>query len=97
RLLDRRHELTVALYFHRVADAELLLLDLEQLLARRGLKDERAPAPKRFAVDLERALAVLGLDPEVVTNREDLFVHLVARAAESVVPAQKSHARLLSS
>src|ERR1700733_10848124 len=96
RLLDRRNGVSAAFDLHRVADVELLLLDLEQLLAGRALEDERAPDPGRLAVDLECALAALGLDPEVVADREQLLAHLVARAGLLVVSVKKTHLLLLS-
>src|SRR4051794_623638 len=95
-LLHRRHRLPVPLDLHGVADVELLLLDLKELLTRGALEDECAPDPKRLAVDLECALAGFGLDPGVVADREQLLLHLVARATEPAVLAQQPHTTLLS-
>src|SRR5690349_3382520 len=67
-LLDGGDRLAVALELHRVADAQLLLLDLQQLVAGRRLEHERAAQPQRLAVDLERVPVVLGVDPEVVAD-----------------------------
>src|SRR5262249_31593463 len=85
RLLDRRHRVPIALDFHGVADVQLLLLDLEELITRWALQDERLTDAESFSVDLERALPVLGLDPIVVADREQLPAPPVARPTRLVV------------
>src|SRR5215204_3995240 len=70
-----------SLDLHRVADAQLLLLDGEELGARAVLQHERVPDPQRLPVDLEQALAVAVFDPVVVADREHLLAHPVRRPA----------------
>src|SRR4051794_10717728 len=72
RLLHRADRASVTLQLHGVPDAQLLLLDLEQLVARRRLEHEGAAQPQRLAVDLERVPVLLGVDPEVVSDGEEL-------------------------
>ena len=74
-LLDGAGGLSVALQLHRVADAQLSLLDPQQLITRECFKHERAAKPQCLAVDLERVLVVFGVDPEVVPDGEDLLPH----------------------
>src|SRR5580765_378126 len=81
RLLHGRHLLVAALDRHLVAHGQLLLLDLEELLATGRLEDERVADAKRLAVHLEDAVAAVGLDPVVVADREHLLAHLVLRPA----------------
>src|SRR6185436_14243293 len=78
RLLDRRVRGAGALDHHLVADAELALLDLRDLVATGVLEDERVAEAHRLAVDPEGAVALLVLDPVVVSDRDQLLAHLVA-------------------
>src|SRR4051794_17425288 len=70
RLAHGGDGVAVALDDHLVADAQLALLDLEELVARGVLELERVAHPQRLAVDLEGLLAGAVLDPEVVADRE---------------------------
>ena len=51
---------------HRVARAELLLLDRRHLVAVTVLQDEGVTDPQRLAVDLVNAIALVVLDPGVI-------------------------------
>src|SRR5205085_2054807 len=92
RLLDGRDSLAAALDLHRVSNAQHLLLDPEQLRSGGILEHERLPHPQCLAVHLERALAFLVLDPEVVADREHPFAHPVPRPA-LVTPAPEQRHR----
>ena len=72
---------------------QLLLLDREQLVAGGILEDERRADAQRLPVDLERALAVLVFDPEVVADREEFLAHPVFRSAVVAAAAQQWHRR----
>src|SRR6185436_5536022 len=93
RLLDRRVRAAGALDHHLVADAELALLDLRDLVATGILEDERVPEAHRLAVDPEGAVALLVLDPVVVSDRDQLLAHLVAdgRGVFVAVSSQRGH------
>src|SRR4051812_17934525 len=101
RLLHGCDRATAAvLDLHRVADAKLLLLDLEQLTAARVLEDHRVPDTERLAVDLERPFALVVLDPVVITDRHQLLPHAERRDAvpfvsSSLTPVAQSHELLL--
>src|SRR4051794_10196272 len=92
RFLDRRDGVATALDLHRVADVQLLLLHGEELRTAGILEHERVADPHGLAVDLERPVAGLVLDPEVVADREQLLAHPVLRAAVVVAAPQQSHA-----
>src|SRR6478735_4972826 len=68
---------------HGVAHAQLALLELEQLVAACVLEDEGVADPHGLAVHLERASALLVLDPGVVADRDQLLPHPVRRPADS--------------
>src|SRR5437764_13553088 len=70
RLLHGGYCVAVALYLHRVPNAQRLLLNLEQLASREILQDERVPHAQRLAVNLARLFAGLVLDPKVVPEGE---------------------------
>src|SRR5262249_15930842 len=57
----------------------------------RILQDERLPDAKGLAVDLEGALALFVLDPEVVPDREHLLAHPVRRPAADPAASQQWH------
>jgi len=50
------------------------------------LEDKGVPQPHGLAVDLEDPVSIRILDPEVVSDREDLLAHLERRSVEPVVP-----------
>src|SRR5262249_28254076 len=92
RLVHGRQRLAVALDLHLVAHAELLLLDLGDLVAVAVLEPEGLADAQRLAVDLVDALALVVLDPGVVADRGKLLSHLEAPAGRRVVAmAQESH------
>src|SRR5439155_16415448 len=96
RLVDRRHHLAVALDLHRVADAELLLLDLGDLVAVAVLEDEGVADAERLAVDLVDALPLVVLDPGVVADGGELLSMLEPPALRRVVAVPKeSHGQPL--
>jgi hypothetical protein len=68
---DGRQGLTVPLDDHRVAQGEHLLVDVDQHAPVRVLQLEGVPQPHRLAVDQEGLVAVLVLDPVVVTEAEE--------------------------
>ena len=78
RLVDRRDLVAAALDRDLVANAELALLNPDQLLPRGTLDHEGLSYAKRLAVDLVGAFALVVLDPVVVADREQLLAHLEA-------------------
>jgi hypothetical protein len=90
RTRNHRFEIS-ATFFHLVADAQLLLLDREQLVAGAALDDEGVADPQCLAVDLEGALAAVCLDPEVVADREHLLPQRVPCPVGAAAVPQPSH------
>src|SRR4051812_14242760 len=74
---------------HLVAGAELLLLDLGDLIAAGGLEGEGVAEAHGLAVDLVGLVALFVLDPVVVPDGEQLLPHPERRSVEPV--ASQSH------
>jgi hypothetical protein len=74
---------------HRAADVQHPVLDVDDLVAVGVFEDERRAGAHRLAVDLEHLLAVVVLDPVVVTDREQLLAH--HKLPSIVVVSEQAH------
>jgi hypothetical protein len=90
-----RDSMPIALEDHRLAEVQHALLGLEHPLAGGRLEVQRSTDPQRLAVDAQHTLAVLGLDPGVVAEGDELLAHPVAGPVEAVA-TQKSHGHSLT-
>jgi hypothetical protein len=78
RLVDHGDPVPVpVLDLHRVADVQRALLDLHQFRAAGVLEDQCLAQPQSLAVDLVDPLALVVLDPVVITDRDQLLPHPV--------------------
>jgi hypothetical protein len=92
RLPDSRQGVALPLDRHLVANAQLALLDLGDLVAVGVLEHERLANTQSLAVDTERPPSLLVLDPVVVADGEQLLAHLKPFAVGLVVAApQETH------
>src|SRR4029453_3936462 len=71
------------LNLHRAPPPQLALLELEQLVTRGVLEDERVADPHGLTVDLERAPPLLVLDPVVVADCDELLPHPIRGPAHT--------------
>jgi hypothetical protein len=89
--------LAVALDREGLAELEAALLDLEELVALGGLEDVGVAGAQHLAVDVEDAIAVLVLHPEVVAERDELLAdqevgHIGRIPARRAAQPQRSRA-----
>ncbi len=71
---------------HAILDTQLAFLNLDEFVAAGVLKNHSVAHAYRFAIDLERLVAMLVLDPEIIADCGHFLAHLIAIALTAWSP-----------